>query len=307
MRTIPLGYTGPAVSVLSYGCMRISGAWDPARVTAEKRQAGREAVLAAWDSGYTLFDHADIYASGVSEEIFGEVMKDTPSLRAGAVIATKCGIRWAGDTGPNAPHRYDFSKEHILASCDLSLKRLGVERIELYQLHRPDLLMDPSDIGEAFSELEKAGKVRTFGVSNFSASQVRMLQSCLAQRLVVNQIEFHLARLDPMTDGVVDQCIADRLTPLAWSPLAGGWLGGGDVPAGREELGRVADEIAEGHGVSRGVIALAWLLRHPSGVIPIVGSVRPEKIREMARAAEITLSREDWYRLTLASRGTPLP
>ena len=289
--------------------MRIAGTWDPKEFTSEKEAAGRAALLAAYEAGYTLFDHADIYGRGLCEEIHGRLLKDTPSLRTQTQIATKCGIRW--DEGQ---HRYDFSREHILASCDESLRRLNIDTIDLYQLHRPDLLMDPAEIAEAFDALHRSGKVRWFGVSNFSPSFVRTLQSGLAAPLIVNQVEIHLGRLDCFVDGTLDQCIAEGITPLSWSPLGGGWLGDGgtvreDDPhrEGKQSLLRVLDEVATDHGASRTVVALAWLLKHPSRIIPIVGSTRPEKIRDAVRADALELSRVEWYRILVAARMQPLP
>ena len=299
---------------LAYGCMRLPGIWDPTKIGPEQVARARAALLAAFEAGYNLFDHADIYCRGACEQLFGDLLRDTPSLRrADFLIATKCGIRFPDDP-PGTPHRYDFSKQHILWSCDQSLKRLGVECIDLYQLHRPDLLMNPDEIAEAFTELKDEGKVRYFGVSNFSPSFVSCLQSALPDQLVVNQVEIHLGRLACLYDGTLDQCLERYLTPLAWSPLGGGWLGtGGLVPEQhpqREQalkLQTAVDEMAARYEVSRTVLSLAWLLKHPSGIIPIVGSCNPANIRDAVRADTLDLTREDWYRLLVAARGEALP
>lgn len=309
MQTVKIAHTDIVVPRLSYGCMRIAGSWDPEKITSENRAAGRAAVHAAFEAGYRLFDHADIYARGECESIFGEALKESADLRREAVIATKCGIRFPGDPNPDSPHRYDFSKSHILESCDKSLKRLGIETIDIYQLHRPDLLMNPTEIAEAFAELKAAGKVRYFGVSNFLPSFVTALQSALPDRLVVNQVEIHLGRLAPFYDGTLDQCLAEGLTPLSWSPLGGGWLGDGgttDDPK-RQQLLDLLDEIAKAHGVSRTALALAWLLKHPSEIVPIVGSANPERIKDAVKADAVDLGREDWYRVLVAARGEGLP
>lgn len=299
---------------LAYGCMRISGTWNPADVDAEKRRRAREAVLAAFEAGYTLFDHADIYGRTSCETLFGEILRDTPSLRRGEfLIATKCGIRLP-DEPPGAPHRYDFSREHIISSCEASLRRLGVETIDIYQLHRPDLLMDPDEVARAFETLRRTGKVRHFGVSNFMPSFLSALQSAMSHPLIVNQVEIHLGRLDCFYDGTLDQCLERKITPLAWSPLAGGWLGSGaavksDHPR-REHLLKIqkhVDEMAKQYGVSRTVLALAWLLKHPSRIIPIVGSTNPQNIRDAARADEVEITRDDWYHLLVTARGEALP
>ncbi|MHB8636313.1 MAG: aldo/keto reductase [Fimbriimonadaceae bacterium] len=308
MRTQQIGTTPLIVSRLSYGCMRISGTWDYSKVTQERIAAGEAACIAAYESGYTLFDHADIYGSTACEEIFGGVLKKVSGMRERIVIATKCGIRF------DEPHRYDFSAEHILRSCELSLARLGVDTIDIYQLHRPDLLMDPLEVVEAFAQLHSAGKVRYFGVSNFVPSFVNLLRSVCPFPIAVNQVEIHLGRLDCLYDGTVDQCLAERITPLAWSPLGGGFLGAGGSIAvtnpkheGLSKLLQVLDEVAAAHGVSRTVVSLAWLLKHPSAIIPIVGSANPQRIREATEADALDLSREEWYRLLVAARMQPLP
>ncbi len=296
-------------SRLSYGCMRIAGTWNPNDVTQERWSRGEEAIIAAYEAGYTLFDHADIYCRGRCEEIHGTVLKKLPSMRSEITIATKCGIRFPGEPNENSPHRYDFSAEHILASCDKSLSRLGVETIDIYQLHRPDLLMNPAEIAEAFEKLYKAGKVRYFGVSNFLPSFVNCLQSGLPFPIAVNQVEIHLGRLDCFQDGTLDQCIEKNITPLSWSPLGGGWLGSGgtsDDPI-RQALIELLDTKALEYGVSRTAISLAWLLKHPSKIIPIVGSANPENIRSAVKADQVDLSREDWYRILVAARGKGLP
>ena len=314
MKTQPLGNSSLISTRLAYGCMKIAGSWDPAKVTADDRRRGREAVIAAYEAGYRLFDHADIYCRGVCEEIFGEVLREIPEMRQEIIIATKCGIRNPGDPKPDSPHRYDFSAKHILSSCENSLKRLGVETIDLYQLHRPDFLMAPDEVAEAFDTLHQSGKVRAFGVSNFLPSKVTALQSRLPMPLAVNQVEIHPGRLACFTDGTLDQCLAEGITPLAWSPLGQGvYAAGGTVSdqhperEKQEALLKVLDETAARHGVSRTVVTLAWLMKHPSGIIPIVGSSQPERIREVAGADAVELSREDWYRIFVAARGQKLP
>lgn len=308
MKSMPLGNGGPRVSRLAYGCWRIAGEGG-----AEAAAAGRLAVRVAIESGYTFFDHADIYGGGACEEIFGAVLRESPGLRDRLVIATKCGIRRPDDP-PGSPQRYDFSADHILASCEASLRRLGVECVDVYQLHRPDFLMDPDEVAGAFERLRTSGKARAFGVSNFTPSQVTALQRSLPLPLQVNQVEISLARLSPFSDGTLDQCLAERIIPMAWSPLAGGLLGDGArklLPSQEayrtEDVCTVLDDLATSRGVSRSAIALAWLLRHPSHIIPIVGSTDPDRIRSAARADDVDLTRDEWYRLLLAARGEPLP
>lgn len=302
------------VSRLAYGCWRIAGTWNPAEVTSASQAAGREAVLAAYDAGYTLFDHADIYCDGETEKIFGQVLKEVSGMRERVVIATKCGIRKPGEPKPDSPYRYDFSADHITRSCEQSLKRLAVETIDIYQLHRPDYLMDPGEVAEAFTRLKQAGKAREFGVSNFRPAQIAALQSACPMKLIVNQVEISLANLAALEDGTLDQCLAQKMIPMAWSPLAGGKLGDGAtrlLPSQKayqtRKLNALLDKIAAAHAARRPTIALAWLLKHPGHIIPIIGSTNPANIQEAARAADVDLTRDEWYRLLEAARGERLP
>jgi predicted oxidoreductase len=314
MQTLRLGISSLTGSRLAYGCWRSAGSWNPAEVTPESQAAGRRAIIAAYEAGYTLFDNADIYCRGLCEQILGRVLREVSGLRERVLIATKCGIRFAGDPRPDSPQRYDFSGEHIVRACEQSLTRLGLETIDLYLLHRPDYLADPHEIAGAFAQLQDAGKVRCCGVSNFRPTLVTALQAACPMPLIVNQVEISLAKLDCFTDGTLDQCLTAQITPLAWSPLGGGLLGDGAKrllpsqegfqPAG---IVKALDAIAEARGVSRSVVALAWLLKHPSRIIPILGSTDPQRIRDATRAAELDLTREEWYRLLLAARGAPLP
>ena len=314
MQTVTLGRGSLNASRIAYGAWRIAGTWDPALVTPEKEAAGRAAVLAAYESGYTLFDLADIYCDGVCERIFGQVLKTTPGMRSHVVVATKCGIRKQGVPNPDSPYRYDFSAAYIRSSCEASLERLGIDTIDLYLLHRPDYLCDPAEVAAAFSALLKEGKVREFGVSNFLPSQVTALQRACPMPLVVNQVEISLSHLNGFQDGTLDQCLTERITPQAWSPLGGGQLvDAGPVDlrtpdhAARQHLRDALGAVARERGVSRQVVALAWLLKHPSGIAPIVGSTQPERIRDAAKAANLDLSRDEWYRLFEAALGERLP
>jgi predicted oxidoreductase len=314
MKTLPLGSSSIVSSRLAYGCWRIAGTWNASEVGPRSHDTGRAAVLAAYEAGYTLFDHADIYCDGIAERIFGQVLKEVSGLRERIVIATKCGIRKPGEPKPDSPYRYDFSADHIIASCERSLQRLGVDVLDIYQLHRPDFLMDPEDVARAFTKLRQAGKVREFGVSNFRPSQVTALQRACPMRLLVNQVEISLAQRTCFDDGTLDQCLAERITPMAWSPLAAGLLGQGARRLLPSQEGYQTDEVrallaslAADHGVPPTAVALAWLLRHPSRIVPIVGSTDPQRIRDAAKADALELSRDEWYRLLEAARGERLP
>lgn len=314
MRTIQIGVSSLTSSRLAYGCWRVAGTWNPAEVTPESRAAGLRAIQAAYEAGYTLFDNADIYCAGEAERILGTALKEISGMRSRVVVATKCGIRPGGSPHSDSPGRYDFSAEYLLSACEQSLKRLGIETIDLLMLHRPDYLADPQEIAGAFSELKDSGKVRYFGVSNFRPSLVTALQVACPMPLVVQQVEISLAKLDAFTDGTLDQCLIEKLTPMAWSPLAAGLLGAGAnrlLPSQKmyrpEGFLPAIDAVAKAHGATRTTVALAWLLKHPSKIQPIVGSIQPDRIREAVKADELELSREEWYRLLIAARGEPMP
>jgi len=314
MQTVQLGRSSLTASRLAYGCWRIAGTWEAAKVAPEAGALGRKAVIGAFECGYTLFDLADVYCDGVCESIFGQALKEVSGMRKRVLIATKCGIRRKGDPNPDSPYRYDFSAEHIVRSCEQSLKRLSVESIDLYQLHRPDYLCNPAEVGEAFSQLKKTGKAREFGVSNFRPSQVASLQTACPMPLIANQVELSLARLDCFQDGTLDQCLSDKITPMAWSPLAGGRLAdNGPIDlqtpdhAHRIHVREMLDLVARERGVTRSVAALAWLLKHPSRIVPIIGTTHLERIRDAINATEIELTRDEWYRLMEAAHGQRLP
>jgi len=313
MDKIPLGKSTLQVSRLAYGCWRILGV-ESAETTGTREANAQRAVMAAYDAGYNFFDHADIYADGAAEKVFGDALNQHPAMRNNIVITTKCGIRKKGTPHPDSPYRYDFSPEYIIKCCEQSLRRLGIETIDIYQLHRPDYLMQPEEVASAFTKLKESGKVREFGVSNFKTHQLALLQRACPMPLLVQQVEISLAKLDCFEDGTLAHCMAEGVVPLAWSPLAGGRISetlpidiNSPEHARRIGLRETLDEIARDYGLSRTVIALAWLLRHPAGIIPIVGSSKPERIRDAVNAEKVHLSREEWYRLLEAGRGERLP
>jgi predicted oxidoreductase len=292
----------------------VAGSWDQTKITPESRAAGHRAIIAAYEAGYTMLDNADIYSGGEAERILGEVLKEVSGMRSRVLIATKCGIRPPGMAHARAPQQYDFSAGHIMDSCEQSLKRLRIETIDLYMLHRPDFLANPHEIADAFSQLKSSGKVRYFGVSNFRPTLISALQVACSMPLVVHQVEISLAKLDALTDGTLDQCLEEKITPMAWSPLAAGLIGAGAhdlLPSQKgyrvEPLLPAIDAVAKERGVSRTTVAIAWLLKHPSGIQPIIGSINPDRIRQAAKADDLDLTRDEWYSLLLAARGEPLP
>ncbi|MEO0422697.1 MAG: aldo/keto reductase [Pseudomonadota bacterium] len=296
---------GPAPDTparLIYGCMRLVGDGSAA-----DRERGKRAVHAAVDAGYRTFDHADIYGAGECERLFGEVLAASPGLRDELTLIGKCGIRMADAHGPK---RYDFSREHLLTSVDGSLDRLGVEHLDVLLLHRPDYLFDPEEVAEAFRTLREAGKVRTFGVSNFSPSQVDLLASALDAPLVANQVEINLRHLDTLSDGTLDQCLQRHMTPQAWSPLAG-VINTDLTPTftteDKQRLDQELTEQATRYEAAPWQIALAFLLKHPAKIAPIVGSTTPQRIAAATATTHLQYTRADWYRLLEARQGKPVP
>lgn len=313
MQSVRLANSSLICSRMGYGCWRIAG-YEGAEFTPERELHGRQAVIAAFENGFTLFDHADIYSDGMGEVIFGKVLKEIPEYRGRAIIASKCGIRRSGKPDAHAPYRYDFSYEHIVSSCEGSLKRLGVDVIDVYQLHRPDFLANPEEVARAFTSLRQAGKVREFGLSNARPSFVAMLQKHLPMKLVANQVEISLLHVEAFSDGTLDQCLELGMAPMAWSPLGGGRLVTNaaveltDPQHGKRlRIKEALDHVARDHHATRAAIALAFLLKHPANIIPIVGTTNQLTIAETVKACDIKLSREEWYRLFEAAWGQRLP
>ena len=313
MQTLQLGKSDLISSRIAYGCWRLGGT-EGSDLSPERAAQARRAVLAAYDAGYTLFDLADIYCHGEAERVFGQVLKEVPGMRERILISSKCGVCRQGDPHPDSPYRYDFSAGHIICSCEESLQRLGIETLDLYQLHRPDYLCDPDEVANVFTRLQTSGKVRQFGVSNFQPSQVVALQKACPMPLIVNQVEISLSHLNRFHDGTLDQCLTEKITPMAWSPLAAGRLAGNDPidlrdpdHARRIHVRELLDLIARERQSTRPIVGLSWLLKHPSQILPIVGTTDPARIQEVSHAVDLELSRDEWYRLLEAALGQRLP
>lgn len=260
------------------------------------------------ERGVNVVDHADIYGDYRCESLFGEALKEQPSLKDQISIITKCDIKLTSARYPERKiNYYDTSAKHIRESVDNSLRRLNVERIDLLLIHRPDLLMDPFEMAEVFEMLREQGKVESFGVSNFSQAQYQALQSaCGGFELATNQVELNPLRFDAFENGAVDQLLSRRLRPMAWSPLAGGRL----FQPKTEQEHRVVMEVnqlSQESGASFDELCYAWLAAHPSRPIPIVGSSKIERVDAALRGMQHQLSREDWYRVWVASKGHPVP
>jgi predicted oxidoreductase len=278
-----------------------SGQW---RYTGDDLAAAQALLEVALDHGMNLIDTADVYGLdwggtgfGTVEENLGAVLARAPGLRDRMVLATKGGIR------PPVP--YDSSDEWLRTACEDSLRRLGVDVIDLYQIHRPDLYAHPAAVASTLMSLREAGKIREIGVSNHTPAQVAALQAHLDVPLVSQQPEFSALVLDPMRDGTFDQCMERGMVPLAWSPLAGGRLATGDGV--RPELVEVLDGIAARESVDRSQVAIAFVLAHPATPVAIIGTQHPDRIASAAHATTIHLDRSDVYAIVQASDGRPLP
>ncbi|MEY4763825.1 MAG: hypothetical protein RI907_498 [Pseudomonadota bacterium] len=295
---VPVSPTGLQLSPI------VAGAWRMAdwRMDAAQRLRWIEQCM---DMGITSFDHADIYGSYTVESLFGEALALQPGLRQRMQIVTKCGIKLVSPQRPgHAIKSYDTGVGHVIASVDASLRALRTDHIDLLLIHRPDALMDPGEVAEAFSQLRAQGKVLHFGVSNHMPSQFNLLHRRLP--LETHQIELSPLHLNALSDGTLDQCLDLGLRPMVWSPLGGGRLfTGTDAQATRVRA--ALTELAAAHGVSVATLAYAWILRHPSQPIPITGSHRPEALAEALAALSLRLSAEDWYRVWQASTGHEVP
>lgn len=326
MRVLPINQTtGLNASRLVLGCMGFGGGWTKNPIQAEHVKQAHEAVETALANGINMFDHADIYAYGKAETVFGQVLKENPSLRDKMIIQSKVGIRFP-DEQREVPARYDFSKSYILKSVDGILSRLGIDSLDILLLHRPDPLMDAREVGEAFGELKASGKVRYFGVSNMSAGQIQLLQQACGEKLVVNQLEMSLhkigwletgvnvnqeaARNNIFPEGTLEYCQLENIQLQAWGALAKGLYSGISLEQADENVKKTAQlvqRMAEAKQTSREAIVLAWLMKHPAGIQPVIGTTNPARIVASTEAEKVTLSRDEWYMLYVSSRGVSLP
>lgn len=305
MRTIQLGTSSLEVPVIAVGCMRIN--------SLEKAEAERF-VQASLEAGANFFDHADIYGGGACEEIFADAIHMNDDIREKIVLQSKCGIRKG---------MFDFSKDHILNSVDGILKRLKTDYLDILLLHRPDALVEPEEVAEAFDKLESSGKVRHFGVSNQKPMQIELLKKYVKQPLVANQLQLSITNANMISNGVnvnmenesaidrdgsiLDYCRLNDITVQPWSPFQYGFFKG--VFLDNEEfpeLNAKIDEVAKKYEVSNTTIAIAWLLRHPARMQPVTGTMNVERLLDCVKASDIQLTREEWYEIYRAA-GNILP
>ncbi|MGG1550260.1 aldo/keto reductase [Paenibacillus ferrarius] len=305
MRTIGLGTSGLQVPVVAVGCMRMNAL--------EKREA-EAFIQTALEQGANFFDHADIYGGGRSEEIFADAFGMNANKRESIILQSKCGIRKG---------MFDFSKEHILTSVDKILKRLQTDYLDVLLLHRPDTLVEPEEVAEAFDTLEREGKVRHFGVSNQHPLQIELLRKYVKQPLVANQLQLSITNATMITSGfnvnmenaaavnrdggILDYCRLHDITIQPWSPFQYGFFEGVFLGSDKyPELNAKIDEIAAKYEVTNTTIAIAWILRHPAKMQPVIGTMNATRLQECIKASDIQLTRQEWYEIYLAA-GNVLP
>ena len=295
--TRTLGASGIAVSPIAWGMWRLA---ENGRTAADAARL----VHAALDAGINFLDTADIYGFdgaggfGDAEALLGEVLAAEPGLRQRMVLASKGGIM--------PPLPYDQSPDYLAQALDASLRRMKVDTIDLYQIHRPDILAHPQEVARVLDDAVAAGKIRTIGVSNFTVHQIAALNQFLGNKLVATQPEISPLRITCFENGELDQAMMLGLTPLAWSPLGGGRLA--DPQSERDRaVAAELDRVAASFGVSRSVAAYSWLMAHPAGIVPIIGSQQPARIVEGAAALKVQWNRTDWYAVLVAARGERLP
>ncbi len=305
MKYIKFANSDINASEISLGCMRISDM---------SNQEVSNLVHTALDEGINFFDHADIYGGGKSEAIFATAIGMNAGLREKMYLQTKCGIRQG---------MYDFSKEHILEAVDGSLRRLQTDYVDVLLLHRPDALVEPEEVAEAFNSLQDSGKVKYFGVSNQNPMQIELLRKYIRQPIIANQLQLSIMftgmidqginvnmKVDRSIDrdgGILDYCRLHDITIQPWSPFQYGFFEGVFLDNDQfPELNQKINEIAAAKGVSNTAIAIAWLLRHPAKMQPIVGTTNPNRLKDICNASDITLTRPEWYEIYLAA-GNMLP
>lgn len=305
MKNLKIANCDLDASEISLGCMRIS---------AMSNQDISHLINTALDEGVNFFDHADVYGGGKSEAKFAESLGMTPALREKMILQTKCGIRKGS---------FDFSKEHILEAVDGSLKRLQTDYLDVLLLHRPDALVEPEEVAEAFTILEDSGKVKYFGVSNQNPMQIELLTKFVKQKIVFNQLQLSITNTGMIDAGInvnmeinhsidrdgsiLDYCRLKEITIQPWSPFQFGFFEGVFLDNDKfPELNQTIDRLAAAKEVANTAIAIAWLLRHPAKMQPIVGTTNASRLKDICKASDITLSRHEWYEIYLAA-GNKLP
>lgn len=324
MKTYKIPHTDLEVSRLAYGTWHMGGSWDHTPLTDELKQRAEVLVETAVSHGINHIDLADIYTKGKSDAVIGHVLAQNPGLRDKLVLQAKVGIQLGDEPNAGDPGRYNFDYDHIVSAVEGTLQRLGTEYVDLLALHRPDPLVEPEEVARAFDHLQSSGKVRYFGVSNHNAHQIALLQKYVDQKIVLNQLELNLLHNYLISDGItanmtatpysaahgtLDYCRLHDIMIQAWSPVAGGALFNPkpDAPENEKTAAAEITTLAEKHSTTKEAIAVGWLLRHPAGIQPIIGTLNPDRIGQTVPADDVELSRVEWYRLLAAARGAGVP
>ncbi|RJP74127.1 MAG: aldo/keto reductase [Ignavibacteriales bacterium] len=324
MEKIKISKTDLEVSRIILGCMQLGKTWNAEPISDDTIKNAINVIKTALDEGINFFDHADIYARGKSEEVFSHIWKEISGLRNKIILQSKCGIRFPNDPEDGSPGRYDFSYEHITKSVEGILRRLKTDFLDILLLHRPDPLVEPEEVAKAFDELHAAGKVRYFGLSNHTAPQIEYLKKFIAQPIIVNQLELSILHSDLIEEGVtfnqkhpsrgirnigtIEYCRLNDITIQSWAPLAKGKLFAENLTDEKLKIARdVVIASAEKYNVSKEAIMIAWVLRHPAKIQPVIGTTKAERVKACCQANKVQLSREDWYKLYIAGRGEALP
>ena len=319
----PLAHYLPSVSKLVFGCMGLGGGWNKDPITSTHLKQTHECIDNAIEGGINFFDHADIYTFGKAEQVFGQALSERPELREHIYIQSKCGIKFADEKGPK---RYDFSADWIEQSVENSLKRLNTQYLDVLMLHRPDPLMEVDEVARVFSCLKESGKVKHFAVSNMQQHQMNFLQHALDMPIVANQIEASLQKhqfIDEglyagnsdgkdinFTPGNIEYCRSFDIQIQSWGSLCQGLYTGGDLSNALQadiNTSILVNKLAAIYGTSAEAIVLAWLLRHPASIQPIIGTTNAKRIKASCEAINVHLSREHWYALYESAKGCEVP
>ncbi len=300
MQRVTLGNSDLSLSRLVYGVWRLADGSD------QSISAVRAKIDACLNQGITSFDHADIYGDYECERLFGEALKEQPSLRDSMELVSKCDIALISDKYPSRRVKYyDTSEKYIHTSVENSLRHLHTDHLDLLLIHRPDPFMDATETGAALDKLIDSGKVKQVGVSNFQVWDWKLLQQNMSNRLVVNQIEMSLLERSAFNDGTLSAMQSDQMSAMAWSPLGGGSLFGGTD--GAKRLQPIFARVQAEQSCTSDLIALAWLLAHPAKILPVIGTNNLDRIKSVSKALDIKLDRETWFELWTAAAGQEVP
>ncbi|MEM9950120.1 MAG: aldo/keto reductase [Chloroflexota bacterium] len=311
-------------SRIAFGTWHLGGSWDNAPLTDDLTQRADDLIHVAVDNGINLIDLADIYTRGKSDEVVGTVIKNDPSIREKVILQAKTGIVLPDELYTGSIPHYDFSYENITSKVETTLQRLNTDYVDLLLLHRPDPLVEPDEVARAFNDLQSSGKVRYFGVSNHTWAQIELLKKSVEQPLVINQLELNVIHNDLINDGILSNMTSNTYTGAratleycrlkdmmiqAWSPLANGQIfnPADDAPNNIKNTSHVLGELAGKYNTNKAAIALAWLLRHPAQIQPILGTMKAYRIPESMEADKIDLTRLEWYQLLATANGAGIP